>query len=59
MVFQDVAALPSRASFSTTFLNDRGRIESLMTTTFHKTFIRGKQGHDPSKIPMLQQSLFL
>ena len=59
MGFQDVAFLPSRASFSTTFLKSYGRGESLVTTTCLKTVVGGKQGHAPCKILLLQQSLFL
>ena len=40
MVFQDVAFLPSRASFYTTFLKYCGRGESLGTTTCLKAVVR-------------------
>ena len=58
MGFQDVAFMPSQASFSTTFLKKCGRGESLGTTTCLKTVVGGKQGHAPCKILLLQQSLF-
>ena len=58
MGFEDVAFLPSQASFSTTFLKNCGRSVSLGTTTCPKTVVGGKQGHAPSKMPLLQQSLF-
>ena len=58
MGFQDVVLLPSRASFSTTFLKNCGRGESLGTTTCLITVVGGKQGHARCKIPLLQQSLF-
>ena len=59
MGYQDVAFLPSRASFSTTFLKNCGRGESLGTTTFLKTVVGGRQGHAPCEVLLLQQSLFL
>ena len=59
MGFQDEASLPSRASFSTMFLNNCGGGESLGTTTCLKTVVGGKQGHAPSETLLLQQSLFL
>ena len=55
--FHDVAFLPSRASFSTTFLKNCGRGESLRNTTYLITVFRGKQGHSPCKILLLQQIL--
>ena len=43
MGLQDVAFLPSRASFYTTFLNDCGSDESLMiTATCPSTVVGGK-----------------
>ena len=44
MGFQDVAFIPSRASFSTTFL---------------RTVVGRKQGHAPCDVLLPQQSLFL
>ena len=44
MDFQDIVFLPSRACFSTTFLN---------------AVVAGKQGHALSKILLLRQRLFL
>ena len=45
MAFQDVAYLPLRASFSTTFHKNFGRGESLGTTTCRETMVGHKQGH--------------
>ena len=59
MVIQDVAFLPSRASFPTTFLKNCGRDESLVNTTCLKTVVVGNLGHAPCKILSFQQSLFL
>ena len=39
MVFQEVSFLPSRGSFSTTFLINCGKDESLRTTTCSKTVV--------------------
>ena len=47
--FQDVAFLPTRACFGTTFLETEGRDESLRTTMCLKTVVGGKQGHVPCK----------
>ena len=58
MDFQDVAFLPSRTRFSTTFLKNCGRDESLGTTTCLKNVVGGKQGHALCNIHLLQQSLF-
>ena len=58
MVFQDVAFLPSRASFYIRFLISCGRCEGLGTTKCRKTVVVGKQGHAPCKILLLPQSLF-
>ena len=55
----DVAFLPSKASFSTTFLTNGGRGEGLRTTTCLRTVVRGKQVHAPCKMLLLRQSLFL
>ena len=44
MGLQDVAFLPSRASFYTTFLKNCGRGEILGTTTCHKTVVGDKPG---------------
>ena len=49
MGFQDVAFLPSRASFSTMFLKNCGRCKSLRTTTCPKTMAWAKQRHAPCK----------
>ena len=43
MDFQDVAFLPTKASFSATFHNNCGRGESLGSTTCLKTVVLGKQ----------------
>ena len=59
MAFQDAASLSSRASFSTTFLKNCGRSESLGTTTCPKTVVECKQWHAPSKVLSLQQSFTL
>ena len=56
MGYQDVT---SCASSSTTFPKNSGRGESLGITTHPKTVVGGKQGHAPSKILLLQQSLFV
>ena len=45
--------------FSTTFLTNCGRSESLETTTCPKTVVGGKQGYAPCKVFLLQQSFFL
>ena len=58
MGFQDVAFLPSRATFSTTFIKFCGRVEILLTTTHLKAVDVGMQGHTPCKIPLLQQNFF-
>ena len=58
MGFQNVAFLPSRASISTTFLEDCGRGESLEITKYLKAAIWAKQGHDQCKIILLRQTLF-
>ena len=44
MGFQDVAFMPSRDSFSTTFLRECGRREGFRTTKCLKTVVVGKQG---------------
>ena len=59
MVSQDVAFLPSRDSFSTTFVKNCGRGESLRTTTCLKTVVRVSKGMLPVKYFLLQQGLFL
>ena len=56
LALQDVVFLPSKASFSTTFLLNCGASKSLRATTCLKTVVGGKQGHAPCKIPYLQQS---
>ena len=58
--FQDVVFLSSRASYSTTFLKNCGRGESLGTTTCLKTVVTGSMPLPaPCKILLLQQSLFV
>ena len=59
MLFQHVAFLPSPASFSSTFLKNCGRGESLGITTCLNNVVGGKQGHALCKIPKLQQILYL
>ena len=49
MDFQDVAFLPSRASFSVTFLNDCGGGGGLGTTTYLKTVLGVSMGMPPVK----------
>ena len=51
MSFQDVAFLPFRACFSTTFL-EKSRGESLGTTTCLKTVVDGEQGYVCSTKPL-------
>ena len=58
MGFQDVAFLPSRANFSTTFLKKCGRGEYLGTTTCPNTVDEGLQGHAASKISSRPQNFF-
>ena len=53
MSLQDVAFLPSRASFSTTFSKNSGIGGNLVFTTCHKTVVRGKQGHALCKILLI------
>ena len=58
MGFQDVAFLPSPASFPTLFLNNSGSGESLVTTC--PIYVGGgKQGHVPCKILLLDKASFL
>ena len=59
MGFMDVAFLPSKASFSTTFLQNCGRGEGLVTTTCLSAVVGDKQGHAPCRVLLLHQSLFL
>ena len=47
MGFHNVAFLPPRASFSTTFPKHCGRGKGLWTTTYLKTEVGGRQGHAP------------
>ena len=56
--FQDVAFLPSLASFSTTCKENCGRGESLGITTCLKTVVGGKQGHAPCKVLLLHITSF-
>ena len=58
MGFQDVVFLPSRACFSTTFLKNCGRGDSLRTTTCLRNVDVGKQVLAHCKIFLFQQSLF-
>ena len=55
---QDVAFLPSRASFSTTFISNCGRGESPGITTCLKIVVGGKQGPVTCRILSLHQDLF-
>ena len=55
MSFHDAVCLPSRASFSATFLKNCGRGEVLRTTTYPITVGGGKQGHAACKIHLFQQ----
>ena len=50
MGFQDVAFLPSRASFSATFLKNCGRGECFRTSTCAKTMVVGKHGYASCKM---------
>ena len=59
MGFQDVAFLPSRASFYTTFLKNCGGGCEVGTVTYNKAVVGGKQGHAPCKMFPLQQILIL
>ena len=58
MGIQDVGLLSSRASFFTSFPKDGGRSKGIRKATCHRTVFGGKQGHAPTKILSLQQSLF-
>ena len=58
LAFQDVALLPSWGSFSTTFLNDCGRGESLVYTTCLKTVDWGRQGSAPCEVLLLHKASF-
>ena len=57
--FQDVAFLPLRVCFSTSFLKNCGGCECLRITTYRKTVVWGKRGHAPYEILLLKQSIFL
>ena len=59
MGFQDVAFLPTKSSFSTTFLKNRGRGESLVTTTCPKTLVKEKQKHAPAKYSCFNKAPFI
>ena len=59
MSFQDVAFLPSRNSFSTTFLKNCGKGESHRTTTCLNTVVGGRHGHAPCKILSLHKASLL
>ena len=48
--YQDVEFLPSLTSFSTTFLRNGVRGESLRTATCPKTVVEDNQGHTLSEI---------
>ena len=56
--FQDVAFLPSGASFSAIFLKNCGGGESLRSTTCLKTVVRSKQGHAPCKMLLFHKVSF-
>ena len=47
MCFQDVASLPSRVSFYTTFLENCVSGKGLGTVTHLRTVVRGRQGNAP------------
>ena len=59
MGFQDVALLPSGASFSTTFHKHCDKGENLGTTTCLKTVVVVSKGILPVKYFCCKQSLFL
>ena len=60
MGFQDVAFLQPELVFSTIFVEDCGRGDTLRTITrCPKTVVGGKQGHAPCKILSLQQNRFV
>ena len=59
MGFLDVAFLPSRASLSTTFLENCVKVKSIATTTCLEIVVWCKQGHAPCETLLLQQSAFL
>ena len=59
MVFQDVAFLPSCASFSTTLATNCGSVERLRIAACLRTVFGDKQGYAPCEIFLLQQGLFL
>ena len=53
MSFQDVS------SFSTSFINNCGRDESLGIMTCLKTVVGGRQGHAPCRVFMLHKASLL
>ena len=57
--FQDVAFLPSSASFYTTFLKNCSKGESFAWATCHRTCGWGKHGCSPFEIHFLKQILFM
>ena len=59
MGFQDIAFLPTRASFSTTFLKNCGRGESLGTTTCPKTVVGVSKGMLPVKYFCSNKAFFV
>ena len=58
MSFQDVAFLPSKASFYTTFVEYCGRCEGLRTTTFSIAVDVGRHGDGLCRVFLVQRSLF-
>ena len=59
MTYQDIAFLPSRASFYTTFHKNCDRGESLGITTSYKNEVEGKQGCAPCKLLLLHKASVL
>ena len=53
MGFQDVAFIYSQGNFSTTFLKNCGRDESLLTFPYHRNVVGGMQGYASCRIPLL------
>ena len=58
MCFQDVAFLPSRASFSTTFLKNVVEVNALGPPHFTTVF-GGKQGYAPCNMMLLHEAPFV
>ena len=59
MGYHDMAFLPSRDSFYTTFLKKYLTSQGLGTTTFPKTVVGGKQGYSPCKVISLHKASIL